>query len=180
MNAPHDPLLLLRDIERRSMERARGLPLREEQRAEWRGVGFHLLGQKLVASMDEVHEILSYPSVARVPGTHPWVRGIANVRGNLLPIMDLQGFLKHGSLTPLEDSTRVLVITEGELSVGLVVPEVLGMQHFHEEDQTGEWPAMEKALLPFIQSVYQRDGEYWSVFSMRKLASTPMFYRVAV
>ena len=44
----------------------------------------------LVSKMGEVTEILDPPDFTRVPGVQSWVVGIANVRGSLLPLMDLK------------------------------------------------------------------------------------------
>ena len=43
---------------------------------------------------DEVVEILPMPQVTPVPGAQPWLLGVANIRGNLLPIVDLKQFLE--------------------------------------------------------------------------------------
>lgn len=48
----------------------------------------------MIAPLEEVKEILNYPDgVTRVPGTQAWLLGMANIRGNLLPLIDLQQFL---------------------------------------------------------------------------------------
>ena len=53
----------------------------------------------LLTRMGEVSEILDPPDYTRVPGVKDWVVGIANVRGSLLPLMDLKGFVTfHGGL----------------------------------------------------------------------------------
>ncbi len=119
-----DPLRVLRELERRCHLHAVGLPLQIDERKEWLGIGFRLGDTTLVAPLDDVKEILHYPSVSRVPGTKSWVRGIANVRGNLLPIMDLQGYL-GGKNTTMDKRSRVLVLNHNGVFTGLVVDEAL-------------------------------------------------------
>ena len=47
----------------------------------------------LLAKMDDVSEILPPPETIRVPGVTHWVNGLANIRGSLMPILDMNGFL---------------------------------------------------------------------------------------
>ncbi|RMD70813.1 MAG: purine-binding chemotaxis protein CheW, partial [Gammaproteobacteria bacterium] len=123
--AMKDPIALLEDIERRSLERARGLPLQVEVKPTWTGIGFRMGDSLLAAPLAEIREILTYPGLTRIPGARPWIKGIANVRGNLLPVMDLQAHLK-GKETPLSSKCKVLVTGHGEVVAGFLVGEVLG------------------------------------------------------
>ncbi len=61
---------------------------------EWVGIGFRLGAERFVTSRADVREVLPIPEqVTRVPGAKPWLRGIANLRGQLLTVVDLKSFL---------------------------------------------------------------------------------------
>lgn len=177
--ALREPLAILRDLERRSRANAVGLPLQVEIKAVWTGIAFRVDGANLIAPLGEVSEILTLPSLSRVPGTQSWVKGIANVRGNLLPVMDLQGYLGHGRAVPSRRS-RVLVINQQGVFAGLVVDEVLGLKHFYDEDRTMDLPMHDESMRPYLKHAFRRGEEHWGVFSMRELAETPQFLRVAL
>jgi twitching motility protein PilI len=87
------PILLLQALELKAKRVAHGLPQQMEVLSTWDAIGFRLMEQRLVIAMKDVREILTLPSLTRVPGARPWVLGIANIRGNLMPILDLHGFL---------------------------------------------------------------------------------------
>lgn len=173
------PFDLLVELEHLGRAHQGERPRQEKTRDEWHGVGFRLGGQRLIAPMGEVFEILMPPRVARVPHTKRWVRGVANVRGNLLPIMDLGDYLGKGpaNLTRL---SRVLVIEQNAVSLGLLVDEVLGMRHFLYPEQ---WRVLgnrgEERMIPYLNGVLQRDGSDWLVFSMATLMGHPEFTKVA-
>ena len=96
----NDIIRLLQDMESRSRRFSRGLPQQIEIKVVWEGVLFSVAGLQAIAPMSEVKEILNFPpAVTKVPGAKPWMLGIANVRGTLLPIVDLQYFLGGGSIT---------------------------------------------------------------------------------
>lgn len=177
-NAVSDPLALLREIEARARRNALGLPQQVEVRRTWSGIGFRIDTTHLVTSLGEVREILHYPTLTPVPGAKSWVRGIANVRGNLLPIMDLKGFLA-GVAGELGRDTRVLVIRHGGMAAGLVVDEVLGLRHFFDEEATEAPPPCSEALAAHLHGGYRQAQTHWGVFSMRALAENPQFMEVA-
>lgn len=177
--APKHPVTLLRDIERRSRANARGLPQQIEVLDEWSGIGFRIGHQHLVAPLEDVAEILTFPGLSKAPGAKSWVLGIANIRGNLLPIMDLSGFLED-RLTQVSKRSRVLVVNSKGVFAGLLVDEVLGLRHFYEEEQTTQLPASELSVLPYLDRAYKKGKQHWMVFSMHKLTQSDSFMQVAV
>jgi purine-binding chemotaxis protein CheW len=74
-----------------------------------------------------VREILQYGAVTRVPRTPAWVRGVINLRGSVVPVLDLA--VKFGlPPSPISRSTCIViteVVLEGESVVlGVVADEV--------------------------------------------------------
>ena len=173
------PLQLLLDIEAQCRAHSRQLPRQIEIKEDWLGIGFRLGPLRLVAPLDHVVEILTYPGMSKVPGSKDWVRGIANVRGNLLPIMDLQGYL-HGDGAVPSRRSRVLVVNHKGVFSGLVVDEVLGLKHFAPEQRSAELPALDAALAHYVRDGFMVGDEFWGVFSMRELAETPQFLQAAI
>ncbi len=173
------PIDILRDIERRSRANAAPLPQQQDIAEEWVGIGFRVMDFRLLAPLGEVTEILTMPKLSRVPGVKPWVLGIANVRGTLLPVMDLAGFL-HGRRTPLTKRSRVLVLNQHGVVAGLLVDDVLGLRHFEKESRLNRMPSPDMVVLPYLECAYQDEEQYWGVFSMNRLAQSPLFMQVAV
>jgi twitching motility protein PilI len=172
------PMLLLRDIERRCKQHAIGLPLRTEVKKTWTGVAFRVASAQLVARLTEVREVLTYPSLSPVPRAKAWVNGIANVRGNLLPIINLHIYLGKQS-APVGRNSRVLVINEAEIFAGLVVDEVLGIKRFVEEEYSTEIGTADSMVGPYLEGSYLQAGQRWSLFSIARLAGNPAFLQVA-
>jgi twitching motility protein PilI len=170
---------LLLEIDQRCRARAAGLPLQDTRQQDWTGIGFRMGEQCYVAPMGEIAEILHEPRYAVLPGVKPWVKGVANLRGRLLPIMDLCAFFGH-ELSPLRKQRRVLVVEHQEVFAGLMVDEVLGMQHFNQRSLMPE-PLIEfeAGVAPFIQGQFLRE-QAWLVFSPWALAQSPGFMDVAV
>jgi twitching motility protein PilI len=170
---------LLLEIDQRCRSLAAGLPSQETRQQDWTGIGFRMGEQCYVAPMGEIAEILHEPRYAVLPGVKPWIKGVANLRGRLLPIMDLCAFFGH-ELSPLRKQRRVLVVEHQDVFAGLMVDEVLGMQHFNQRSLMPE-PLIEfeAGVAPFIQGQFLRE-QAWLVFSPWALAQSPGFMDVAV
>lgn len=179
ISAESDPFSALTSIAQRSQEKAAGLPKQEEAVELFSGIGFTLAGQRYVAPMGEVAEILDVPRFTPVPGVRGFMLGIANVRGRLLPIIDLALFFGLPRPGGALRERRVLVIEQGKLFSGLVVDDVLGMQYFSVDSHTPEAEEPSRAVKPLLRGAYQRNDEVWNVFSTLALAEDEQFLDVA-
>jgi len=165
----------LRDIEQRCLGHAAALPQQRKAEETWEGVLFSVGGRMMTAPLEEVKEILNYPSVmTNVPGTRNWVRGVANIRGTLLPIVDLQAFLIGRTTVPGRRS-RVLVINSEGLHSGLLVDQMVGIRHFRPSDKIEGKSGLPDTFERFVAFNYKHGNETWPVFSMRLLAEDPEF-----
>lgn len=173
------PIELLLEIQQRSKQNAKGLPQQTEKKSLWSGICFRAADINLVAPLSQVNEILHLPKLTLVPGARVWVKGLANIRGTLLPIMDLQGYIGRDAI-PLRSQSRILVIRHGDLAAGLLVNEVLGLKHFEPENRVARVKKLDQAIKPYIHGAFLQDGQTWHVFDMTALAQDPLFLRVAV
>ncbi|MFB4392465.1 MULTISPECIES: chemotaxis protein CheW [unclassified Pseudomonas] len=170
---------LLLDIDRRCRLLVADQPPQDLRLQQWSGIGFRIAGFWFVAPMGEVAEVLREPRSSRVPGVQPWVRGVANVRGRLLPLMDLSAFFGLGQAAPGKQR-RVLVLDVEDLFAGLLVDEVVGLQHFALSSLALEPPyPLLGAAAPFVQGHFPREHN-WAIFSPFALAQAPGFLDVAL
>ncbi|MFE8070190.1 chemotaxis protein CheW [Marinobacteraceae bacterium S3BR75-40.1] len=179
MSAQAAPFAVLTDIAKRSKALATGLPAQEEAIELWNGIGFSMAGQHYVAPMGEVVEILHVPRYTQIPGVRRFMLGAANVRGRLLPLIDLAAFfgVPHGT-RHLRDR-RVLVVEHDDIFSGLVVDDVLGMQYFAVDNYVDQPEEPTDAIKPFLQGGYKRNDELWKVFSTVELVEDEQFLDVA-
>jgi twitching motility protein PilI len=171
------PIDLLREIESKSLAR-KALAVTDRSRAnEWRGVGFKVGDIELVASMTSVVEVLDPIRCTRVPSSKDWFDGIANVRGQLVPISDLYGFL-YGERRPQDRNTRVLVFKLANSVAGLTVNAVTGIRSFAEDSKDQRIPGVDEPLKPFVVGCYHRAGDDFPVFDFNRLVSNERFMHI--
>ena len=177
---PADPVTILRGIEAACrLCNTANLQQSDETFSDWSGIAFRVGNNNLLAPLDAVVEILEMPRLARVPLAQPWVLGIANIRGNLLPVVDISVFL-GGEETSTGSKSRVLVIDHNGVYSGLVVDEVYGLKHFMESESAESSPDVDEFLLQYVSTGFRRDGKEWREFSLTALAETPQFMLAAV
>lgn len=115
--------------------------------------------------LEEAGEVMPVPAIAPVPLTYPWFRGLANVRGNLLSVIDLAAF-QGAEPTPATPEARLLIIAERyQVSAALLVNRMLGLrnlQHLVPQPNGGDraWESARYA---------ERDGRLWRELAMNDL-----------
>lgn len=178
MNQRRDPFAMLLDFEQRSLAHAAGLPEQFDAPGLWRGVGYRVGERRLASGFDEVLEILPLPQITPVPGAQAWMLGVGNVRGTLLPIVDLKQFLE-GERTVLHETQRVLIVRQPDGDVAVTIDELYGQRSFQEEQQIEPEALAEGRYGHFVERAYRLADQNWGVFSLGKLARTPEFRQAA-
>lgn len=171
------PFEALQALDARFCANASGLPANKPVNNDWVGVGFQINGVALLAKMDEVSEILPPPATIRVPGVKPWVKGLANIRGSLLPVFDMNLFL-NGEFTVIGKENRVLIINKNGLVAGLLVEQVHGLRRFKPAEHSNEIDPQMGAIKPYMTGIFVDRGHQWNVFSVEKLIRAERFLRV--
>jgi twitching motility protein PilI len=170
----------LRALANKSLQSAQQLPAQVDAVPQWSGVGFSLFGQYFVVSMGDLNEMLEVPSFTKLPGVESWVKGVANVRGRLLPVFDLAAYF-GGSLSGGKKQQRLLVIDRDQIYSGLWVDQVFGMQYFPVDTRTQAVPeSLPSSLHPFVDGCFELDGRIWTVFHPLRLLEQEQFLDVAV
>jgi twitching motility protein PilI len=173
------PFELLREMDRRARIAAQGQPESVATGPEWVGIAFRLGGEAFLLAREETREVLAHPtSVTRVPGARPWIRGLSNVRGQLLPVVDLRAFLGAGP-SAVTRTSRVLVANHREIPAGLVVDEVMGFRRFFESEFSADLPPTLLRCERYLAGAFKRGAEVWPVFSVKTLLESQQFMQAA-
>lgn len=141
---------------------------------DWAGLAFRIGDDPLVCGTDRVYESLPMPRITRVPGTKSFILGLANVRGNLITVIDLGCFL-DGSPTPVTGSTRLLSATLRGRPVGLLVDEVFGQRNFMSGDAQPPTVPEGSPLAGLVRKQHRSGTETWQELDLAILFSQPEF-----
>ena len=173
------PFELLKELEKRSRNVGAGSAPESPSGQEWVGVAFRMGGETFLVAREETREVLGYPAaVTRIPGAKSWVKGLANIRGQLMPMLDLRQFLGSGTTTPGRNS-RIIVVNHRESPAGLVVDEVLGFRRFTESEFNAEPPPTVIRCESYLAGAFRRGGEVWPVLGLKGLVESQSFLQAA-
>ena len=175
-----DAFETLAEYERRSLAHVAGLPEQLQAAGLWRGIGFRVGQRRLVSSYESVAEILTVPQITAVPGSHPWMLGVANVRSNLLPVVDLKQFLEGARSVLHEGHQKVMVLRQPGGDVAVTIDELYGQRSFMDEQQVEPEGLIDGRYAGFIDRAYRVADDIWGVFSLDRLVRTPEFRHAAV
>ena len=171
------PFEILSKLDARWRKNSSGLPVATAVIDDWIGIGFAINDIPLLAKMDDVSEILPPPETIRVPGVTHWVNGLANIRGSLMPVLDMNGFL-YGKPTSIRKESRILIINKLGVVAGLLVDEVYGLRRFKPEEHQQDVNQDVGSIGEYLAGTFVDQVRRWNVFSVERLARTEHFLRV--
>ncbi len=96
-------------------------------------VGFYLEGQQYAFRIDQIQEIVILGKVTRVPNVPPFVEGVSNLRGSIIPIINLREMMGMNS-RPGDAETRTVVVNVGERTIGCMVDAVSQVVRIPHDD----------------------------------------------
>ena len=83
-------------------------------------VVFELANESYGINIDVVESIIKLQSITQLPQTSSYIKGVTNLRGTVLPVIDLR--LRFGlDAKPDTKQTRVIIVTMGNVKVGVIV-----------------------------------------------------------
>lgn len=155
----------LRQYQEQLLERMQAARTSSGARAHQLGV--EIGGARYLLDLVEAGEIVPLPPLAPVPLTQPWYLGLANVRGNLLGVVDLARYLDPDAGTAPAAGTRLVTFAAAlGFPCALLVGRVVGLRH--AADMTGVDGCLRDA-----------DGLEWTPLSLAALAREERFLQVA-
>jgi purine-binding chemotaxis protein CheW len=155
-----DPARVQAILEKRAKKMARPVKIKNEV-LPIEVLKFRLANQEYALSMDHIREVDLTGEITLVPGTPEYITGICAIRGEIISLVDLREFFKiHGK--GLTDLNRVIVITDGKITFGILADFITGTDMILKEMLTqirpGQTPIAEKYLLGTVHDLILLDA----------------------
>jgi twitching motility protein PilI len=139
-------------------------------------VVFRLGSRTMAIPLAAVSEIARPPKVTRLPHVPAWVLGIANLRGDIVSMLDLEGFLS-GKLGKSSHEQRMLALRPAgdEVRTAVLVDSVDGIQAFEDARISRVTRGYDAVVAPYARGLYQVEDDLVVVLDAdRLLQSKPM------
>lgn len=95
-------------------------------------IGFRINSSEYMIPILKVREIISMPSVTVIPHLPPYVKGVTNLRGNIIPIINLKHILNVGDGQGAGQT--IIVISSGKITFGIIVDSITGVVKVNESE----------------------------------------------
>jgi chemotaxis signal transduction protein len=139
-------------------------------------VVFRLGARTMAIPLAAVSEIARPPKVTRLPHVPAWVMGIANLRGDIVSMLDLEGFLS-GKAGKSSHEQRMLALRPSgdEVRTAVLVDGVDGIQAFEDARIARVTRGYDAEVAPYARGLYQLEDDLVVVLDAdRLLQSKPM------
>ncbi len=168
---------LLKSYDMRCERMSRNLPLPTAAKELWRGLGFKVGDTEVVVDIDQVFEIIDYCETRKVPLTKSWFHGVANIRGTLAAITDFREMLFGEPCEP-SASTRIILLQNAGVLVGLLVDEVTGIRNSQSGIQDEIVGVLKGELGQFVEGQVRSGNNFIPVISCERLIESELFLSV--
>ncbi|WP_010249137.1 chemotaxis protein CheW [Acetivibrio cellulolyticus] len=118
-----------------------------------------------IQKVTTIEKIMPY---ARVPKTPDYVKGVINLRGEIVPVMDIR--TKFGMEVSEEtEETRIIIIKINEISLGIIVDEVDEVLNLTEESIENVANFTNDLSMDYILGVGKVDGRIVTLLNLEKI-----------
>jgi len=127
---------------------------------------FELGEQRYALPILETQEIMRMVNITRVPNTSYFVEGVINLRGNVIPVINLNsrlGFAKK----PYDQDTRIIVVDRGGQKVGMIVDLVQEVGRYTPDEM--DTAAVTGENMDVLSGVVKKEDQLWLLLNLNKL-----------
>jgi twitching motility protein PilI len=161
----------MRDFQTRLVDRMQAARGGSDVRAGQLGV---LIGEtRWLFDLQQAGEIVAVGTMTGVPLTQPWFLGLANIRGNLISVVDFAHF-QGGAPTPIDKQCRIIAFAPSlGFNGGVLVSRVLGLRNIADMQPDADTGSGDP-----VRRYIDRDRDDWQVLDLAAVTRDPRFLHV--
>lgn len=107
-------------------------------------------------------------TITRVPKTPSYIKGVINLRGDIIPVMDLRAKFNLPAIEETEE-TRIIILKLEEISIGVIVDQVLQTIQLSGDNIENASSLINSAAAEYIFGIGKVDGEIVTLINFEKL-----------
>lgn len=129
---------------------------------------FKLVGENYGVEVKYVENIEKYTEITRVPYTEPSVKGVVNLRGIIVPIIDLRKKFGLPAAEPNENS-RMIIVNYDDNKLGMLVDSSSETYQINDEDIDTAATLSRESSIEYISSIGKKDGRVVMLIDIAKV-----------
>ncbi len=129
---------------------------------------FKLVGENYGVEVKYVENIEKYTEITRVPYTEPSVKGVVNLRGIIVPIIDLRKKFGLPTVEPNENS-RMIIVNYDENKIGMLVDSSSETYQISDDEIDTASTLSRDSSIEYISSIGKKDGRVVMLIDIAKV-----------
>jgi twitching motility protein PilI len=165
----------LRDFSSQLAERLKAAPSRVDEPTR---LAVRIGADAFLIDMALAAEIVPVGGITPVPWTRPWYRGLTNVRGRLVGVIDLLEFAGRGRM-PTDTAQQLLVFNEAlKINAAVLVTRAFGIRNLKDLEPL---PAAVDPAVPWESGRFRDlDGALFTELDLRQLVAAEAFATIGL
>lgn len=131
-------------------------------------VVFSLNNELCGVDVSQVQEIISYQEASTVPDMPDFVEGIVNLRGSVVPIVNLNKRFGNGE-KKADDNTKIVITGAEGKKVGFIVNDVAEIVKFTEEEIETSPSILSMSGSSYLKGIGKKDNALISILDMENI-----------
>jgi len=131
----------------------------------------------------KAQEIVEYSSITKVPMMNSFVKGVTNIRGNIVPVIDLLDRFKLGE-TKIADKTSIVVINYTKddeiMPIGIIIDEVYEVDSIEQNNLKKAPEFGSKIDAKYILHMGKYDKEYIAILNTNTILNVDELSQLAL
>ena len=133
---------------------------------------FKLLKEEYGVNILNVQEIKVLTDITRVPFAPDYIKGVINLRGSVLPVIDLKRRIGLED-APYTDATRIIIMKIGEFSIGMIVDAVTEVLTITGRDINPAKDVSDSTSNRFVNSIGNIDARLIIMLNLDEIVDLP-------
>ena len=144
----------------------------EETVNEVQLVAFKLLDEEYGVSILNVQEIRDMTDITRVPYAPDYIKGVINLRGSVLPVIDLKKRIGLAD-APYTPKTRIIIMKLQDISIGMIVDAVTEVLTVDGNHTAPPKSISNDATTKYINGIDNVDGRHVIMLNLDEIVDLP-------
>lgn len=127
--------------------------------------GYRISNMNFLVPEKTVSEVIQNQNIFSLPNSPFWIEGLINIRGNIIPVMNIDKLLKN----KVENYTSILVLnkTETHSTIAIMISELpVSLEHNESETTTQNYP---EVIQEYINKGFRQNDTNWVEFNLQEL-----------
>ena len=137
---------------------------------------FKLLKEEYGVNILNVQEIKVLTDITRVPFAPDYIKGVINLRGSVLPVIDLKRRIGLED-APYTDATRIIIMKIGEFSIGMIVDAVTEVLTISGRDINPAKDVSDSTSNRFVSSIGNIDARLIIMLNLDEIVDLPEYMK---